>query len=1108
MIRFITGLALRRRSVTVLAVILVLAAGIFTYRSLPVELFPEIEFPLVTITTFYPSANPDAVARDVTAPIENAISGVDGLDTMQSISTENRSIILASFEFGTDMANAENVVNSNVSGVAFPSGVSDPIVARINPDEFPVLQLSVIDGGLEPALSEAEQSRRVAELQRIVESRIVPEISAVEGVFGVEVSGEVERRALVSVDLEKASEKGVSLFQVSQALRENSITLPGGVISNGGKLLPIKTTNSYSSLDDLRGLVVSSPAAFGGPPAGIPGSPGQPGPQAAQGVAAPNTGQATQPFAQMPQPVTLGDVADITLGSGIPTSISRTNGQPSIGIAVVKHPDANTIDVTTSVQEALDDIRGELNGAQILTVRDQGPDIQSQITTLEREAILGLTLAVSVVFLFFLTIRPSVIMGILRTLRPTVVIGLSIPLSIFTGVLLMSWQGLALNFMTLGGLAISVGRVVDDSIVVLENVYRNIEGGKERWRAALDATVEVGPAITASTLTTIVVFLPLGFIEGLVGAFFFPFAITVSFALIASLAVALTAVPVLGAYLLRPGDLPEGTGEEEAPYSPSPLTGEGETERPQARRAGTNTWLQRTYTPILVTALRHKAITLIAALVITLGSLSLLGIIPVNLFGSGGPRFVQINMSLTPGTPAQATLSEVGLIEAQLDPVSEVYVTTVGSPGASFGDSVPSGFNQSNTFVRLREDAPENIGDSLRNSLRSSDGKIINVQEVVSGPPQAGLDIVITGPNYEDISAVAIQLTDELSRLPGIENITSDVSEARDEVVINVDPTRAAAVGLSTQQVAFQVNQLLTGQTVTQIDVDGQPVDVVLAARTDSINSLESIGDMMISGPLGSSPVSEIASVVETKGPVTITRTDGTRSASITGSITSDDTQAIGQEIQQIIDGLTMPPGVGVTNGGVFAQIAEGFQSIFLAMIVGVVGVYLVMVASLGSLRNPFVIITSLPLAIIGALAALAITGRSLGLPAMMGILMLIGIVVTNAIVLISFVEQLRERGLSVYDALIQGGQVRLRPILMTAITTSIALLPLAAFVEDEGGILSAELATVVIGGLASSTVLTLVVVPVVYTLANESIPNLFRRIFRRGAPVPQPEAA
>ena len=1065
MIRFITGAALRRRSVTVLAVILVLAAGIFTYRNLPVELFPEIEFPLVTVTTFYPSANPDAVVRDVTEPIESAIAGVDGLDTMQSISTENRSIILASFEFGTDMANAENVINSNMTGIAFPGGVNAPIVARINPDQFPVLQLSVIDDG------------DVAELQRIVESRILPEISAVEGVFGVEVSGGVERRALVSVDLEKASENGVSLFQISQVLRENNITLPGGVISDGSKLLPIKTTNSYSSLDDLRGLVVSSPAAFGGQAPGRPGTPGQSG--------QPSAGAPVQP----PQPVTLGEVADITLGSGIPTSISRTNGQPSIGIAVVKHPDANTIDVTTAVREKLDSIQGDLNGAEIVTVRDQGPDIQSQISTLEREAILGLTLAISVVFVFFLTIRPSVVVGILRTLRPTVVIGLSIPLSIFVGVLLMSWQGLSLNFMTLGGLAISVGRVVDDSIVVLENVYRNIEGGKERWRAALDATVEVGPAITASTLTTIVVFLPLAFIEGLVGAFFFPFALTVSFALIASLAVALTAVPVLGAYLLRPGDLPDGTGEEE--------------DLPE-----TDTWLQRVYTPILVTALRHKAITLIAAIVITLGSLSLMGVIPVNLFGSGGPRFVQINMSLTPGTPAQATLSEVDTIEDQLDPVSDVYVTTVGSPAAAFGESGPGGFNQSNTLVRLSEGAPENAADVLRNNLRSSDGRSIVVQEIVDGPPQAGIDIVITGPNYSDISAVAIQLAGELSRLPDIENVSSDVSEARDEIVINVDPARATSVGLSTQQVAFQVNQLLTGQTVTQIEVDGQPIDVVLSARTDSVDSLESLSSVMVSGPLGSIPLSELASLVEIKGPVTIIRTDGTRSASITGSITSDDAQAVGQEIQQIIDGLSLPPGVGVTNGGIFAQITEGFQSIFLAMIVGIVGVYLVMVASLGSLRNPFVIITSLPLAIIGALAALAITGRSLGLPAMMGILMLIGIVVTNAIVLISFVEQLRERGLSVYDALVQGGRVRLRPILMTAITTSIALLPLAAFVEDEGGILSAGLATVVIGGLMSSTVLTLVVVPVVYTLANESIPNLFRRIFRRGAAIPQPEAA
>ena len=366
----------------------------------------------------------------------------------------------------------------------------------------------------------------------------------------------------------------------------------------------------------------------------------------------------------------------------------------------------------------------------------------------------------------------------------------------------------------------------------------------------------------------------------------------------------------------------------------------------------------------------------------------------------------------------------------------------------------------------------------------------------------------ITGASYDDISSVALRLVEDIKTIDSVENVTSDVSEARDEIIVNVDPARASAIGLSTQQIAFQVNQFLVGQTVTQVQVDGSAVDVVLAGRSDDINSVEKVSGLMIAGPLGLAPLGEIASVEIVEGPVTISRTDGRRSASISGSITSDDTQAVGIEIQNKVDALALPPGVKVVSGGVFAQIAEGFQDIFLAMIVGIVLVYLVMVASLGSLRNPFVIITSLPLAIIGALVALAVTGRSLGLPAMMGTLMLIGIVVTNAIVLISFVEQLRGRGLSVYDSLIQGGRIRLRPILMTAITTSIALLPLAAFVEESGGIIGAELATVVIGGLISSTALTLVVVPVVYFLANQSIPDTLRRVFTRQPNVPIPEAS
>ena len=1065
---WITRTALNRRTVTVLAIALVLAAGVFTYRTLPVELFPEVEFPLVTVTTFYPSANPESVARDVTAPIENVMSGLDGLESVQSFSSENRSIILGTFEFGTAMDEVEANLNSSVNGISFPDGVVEPIVGRINPDSFPVLQLSVTG------------ERELVELQDILDSRIMPEISGVEGVFRVEVTGEVQQQAQIVADPDRMREKGVSLFQVSQALSENSVAFPGGAISDGGgQVLPIKTTSGYESLDDLRNLVVgfSQPAmAAAGP--GAPGS-------------IPSGSMPPVP----PSPVTLGEIADVSLSSGTATSISRTNGKPSIGVSIVKEPDANTIDVTTAVLDALEGIGDLPAGVEVVTVSDQGPAIESQIETLEREAILGLILAVMVVFVFFLTLRPNAIMGALTSLRPTVVIALSIPLSIFTAVLLMSWQGLALNFMTLGGLAISVGRVVDDSIVVLENVYRNIEGGRERWRAALDATTEVGPAITASTLATIVVFAPLGFIPGLVGAFFFPFALTVSFALVASLLVALTAVPVLGAYLLRQGDLPEGVGEiEELP----------ESER--ARISASAYWMQRIYTPILRWALGHKAITLVAALVITVGSVSLTALIPVNLFESAGDRFANIDMSLPPGTPAEATLAELAKVEAEIAPYSAVYISTVGSPSASFGASVPGGFNQSNTFVQLSEDAPEDIIASLRDRLEGVEGRSINITEVANGPPTAGLDIIVTGSDYGDISTVTLDLMGELETLEGVENVTSNVSEARDEIVVNVDPARAASIGLSARQVAFQVNQFFVGQNVTRVQTEDGAVDVSLSVDSSGVSDVESVESLAIAGPLGMASLGEVAEVMVQPGPVTITRTDGLRSASITGSITSDDAQAVGIAIQEKIDALSLPSGVEVTSGGVFAQIAEGFQAIFLAMAIGVALVYLVMVASLGSLRNPFVIITSLPLAVIGAMFALFVTGRSLGLPAMMGFLMLIGIVVTNAVVLIALVEQLRQRrGMSVYDALIEGGRIRLRPILMTALTTSMALLPLATFVEDAGGIIGAELATVVIGGLVSSTALTLVVVPVVYFLMNESIPRLFNRIFRRESDAPQP---
>ena len=1023
--QFITGTAISKRTVTVLAVFIILIAGVTAYNSLRVELFPEVEFPLVTVTTSYPGADPDAVVRDAAAPIERAVSGMQGLESVQSTTFEGNSIIFATFEFGTDMANAQSEIEAAIGAIPFVDGVEEPTVGRFNPGQLPVIQFSIIsDGG-------------ATEIASVVQSQILPAVSDIEGVLQVQVTGETERRVQILADPDRLRERGVSLFQVSAALTENNLTLPAGIIFEGGQAIPANTTHAFDSIESIENLIV--------------------------GVSDSGT-------------VRLRDVADVNFDEGFPSSISRTNGKPSMGVAIVKEAEANTIDVTRAVREALDTLPNLPDGVEIAVVLDQGPDIQGQIDALLREAMFGFIFAVTVIFIFMLTIRPTVIRGLFNTLRPTMVIALSIPLSVFTGVLLMAWQDMSLNFMTLGGLAISVGRVVDDSIVVLENLYRHIEAGRERWRAALEATKEVGPAIFASTMTTIVVFAPLAFIQGIVGAFFFPFALTVSFALIASLLVALTAVPVLGAYLLRPGDLSQAVTEEDDFVR--------------------ETWMQRAYTPILKWTLRHKAVTLTSAFLLTLASLSLILVIPINLFSAGGDRSLQIEVSLPPGTSPEATLEEVIEIENRVSGTADVYTSTIGATDAAFGGA-PTGLNEASLFVNLSEDAPADIDDTLRSELEKP-GRIVRITELDAGPPDDGVQINITGTDYGDISTASQQIIDAISDVEGVANLESNIAQVRPAVSIEVDPDKAALLGLSTRQVGLQLSQYMIGQTVTNVSIDGDIVDVSLSGNPSAVNGIENIQNLMITGHGGAVPLGDVAEVVTEEGPVTIVRTDGVRSATVTGDVVSDDAQAVGDLVSQEIAALDLPPGVSVAIGGVFEDIGEIFLSIFIAMAIGIVLVYLVMVASLGSLRNPIVIVTTLPLALIGALAALAITGRALGLPAMMGLLLLIGIVVTNAIVLISFVEQLRAKGMSVYDALISGGRVRLRPILMTALTTSFALLPLAAASGADGGFISAELATVVIGGLVSSTGLTLIVVPIVYTIFNESIPNVFAAIGRR----------
>ena len=1056
---FITRLALRRRPVTVLIMIMLFGLGVYSYINLQRELFPDISFPNVAVNVFSANSDPETMMRDVSEPIEEAIAGISGLREVSSVSTESRVNLLATFDFGTDMDDAEREVESAVNGTNLPDDVV-VIVSRLTPDAFPVIQFTV------------SGDEDIPSLQRLVNDVINPRLRRVDGVGAMYTLGEVEEQVIVSVDADKLKDLRLSSVQVADAITQNNISLPAGSINTRGTGYPVRTANEFGSLEDIRQLTVGFEQTDTAFPQG------------------PQTGK---------RPIKVSDVADVELTTADPQRISRANGKPGLILAIVKDPDSNTADVTDAVSIAMNAIIDE--GAlppdvEVLELSNDGPQVRESLESLLREGTIGFLFAVAVVFIFLLNVRPSLMRGIALSLRPTAIIAISIPLSILTGVLLLSLTtDISLNFMSLAGLAIAVGRVVDDSIVVLENIYRHIHLGESRYEAAISGTQEVGAAIISSTLTTVVIFVPLAFIPGVVGEFFSPFAISVSLALLASTVVAITIVPVLAASLLRRGD-----------FDDDQVSGTGPADR--------QSMIQRIYSPMLLWAIRYKFLTVAIAIIVTVASLGLITIIPITFFPATTPEYLTINIELPVGTSVERTYEEALAIEESLVPFVErgymtLYQTTVGSRAEQFESGAAGGFHLAGAFVRLSEDVPENIEEIVREALPDRGEDVtLTVSGISGGPAQGGLDVRVIGPDFNEITDVSRRLEERFNQLDGIVNLSSTVSEGKDEVVISVDPTKAGEYSLTTTAVGLQVNQFIVGRQISEIDIIGKTVDIVIRGDRSDVEDIDKLKELRIESPAGPVKLGVIADIGIRKAPLSVFRFESERAARITGEIVAEDARAVGVEVDRAIANLEdVPPGISIESGGFFEQINEGFQDVFVAMGVGVVLVYLVMVASLGALRTPFIIVLSLPLAIVGALLALLITDRTLSLSAMMGFLLLVGIVVTNAIVLLTFVEQLRERGYDVFDALVEGGRVRLRPILMTAFTTTFALLPLAAS-DTDSGIIGAELATVVIGGLVSSTFLTLIVVPAMYWIFNVSLPSFYAYIGRLITRSPNPEAA
>ncbi len=1056
----LSQLAVSKRSVTLLLAAALFIAGVSAWGSLKQELLPDIEFPIVTVVASFPGAGSSDVAEQVTKPIENAISGVPRLDTMQSTSSNSIALIVAQFTYGTNVKEATAAIQENIAKAGLPESV-EPTVSALNINATPVVVSSIAatsEGGLDAAAT-------------IARTEIVPEISGIDGVARVDLTGGLEERLSVTLDPDKLGASGISTQQIVGILQANNLTFPSGQLSTDGSRTPVSTIGRFTTVEEVSGLVVGFTKA---PVAGPPIAPA-PGASAAPSAA---------PF--VPEPITLGDLGTVEIDAVATTGFGRTNGNPSLSLTVSKTAAANTVEVAEAVQAKLAEI-GERHAADltITTVSDLSTYIIESRDGLVREGGLGAFFAILTIFAFLLSVRS------------TIVAAISIPLSILTALVVMQLTGITINIMTLGGLAVAVGRVVDDAIVVLENIYRHRAMGEDRMTASINGPREVAGAITASTLTTVAVFLPLGFVGGIVSQFFLPFALTVTFALLASLVCALTVVPVL-AYLLI------------------------DKVKPSVDKNGepTNSLWVRAYTPTILIALRNrwtKLGVIAMAAVLFVVTTAIVPSLPTQFINAGSEKILAVTIAPPTGASSEAVLAksvEAETILLEDDEVKLVQTTVPGEGDTSFQvfQSAQSGIpaNSATMTVRLVDDADlAEATTRLTAELEpvESDGYDVIVGSA-AGFTSNGLTVIVSGPDPVQVEEATAVVLASLADEPGLINLKSDLVKATPEVQITVDPNKAISVGLTAAQVAGQVRSALVATTATTVTFEpGKPISLVVQVDPAATTSVEDLEALPV-GTVATVPLGQVATVEQADVQGSITRINEAPAASINAEITSDDTGAVSQSVQAQIDALEadgqIPAGVTVELAGVSQQQSEAFGGLFASMAVAILLVYLMMVLAFNSLITPFVILFTLPLATIGAFPALLITGRPIGISALIGFLMLIGIVVTNAIVLLDLVERLRrEQGYTVHDALVEGGRTRVRPILMTAIATILALMPLAAGFNS-GSIIAAELGTVVIGGLFSATFLTLIVVPVVYSLVE----GLRWRLGGRGRRKARAEAA
>jgi HAE1 family hydrophobic/amphiphilic exporter-1 len=1043
---WLTRLAIHRPVVIWMALAAIAVLGIISYSRLPAELNPRTDIPTLTVTTVYPGAGPEEMETLVTRPLEDAVGSVAGLRNVFSSSQESASILSMDFALGTDLDKAAAAIREKVDAARsqLPPETHAPIVAKLDINAQPVYYVSLTSAG------------PIDSLRQAIDLRLRPQLSRIPGVASVNVVGGRQREIHVSASAVSLARFGVTIEDVVDSIKAANRNIPAGAIVLGPREIGVRTVAAFTSLDQIRQapLLRSQESGVRGQESGVRAA------------------------------LTVADVATVTDTTAEPASLTRVNGRDSVGVVITKAPDANTLAVVEAVKERMAALKGVLPpGTEMFVARDDSVTVRDALEDVNATLILGAILAMAIVFVF------------LHNLRGTIIVALALPACLVATFVVMYFAGFTLNQMTLLALSLSVGILIDDSIVVLESITRHLGLGESPEEAAFNGRTEIGFADVTTTLADVVVFLPIAFMGGIVGAFFRQFGLTIVAATLFSLIVSFTVTPSLAARWYRQGEDPDAAA-----------TGFfGRLERVHHA-------MERLYKSVLERALANRgwvvagaAVLLVSALLVTIPSIG------TELLPATDQGQIVIAVETGPDSSLSATDAVARQVEERLKGMSGIrnVSSTVGEVLGGFGEIPQRGSQFAQINVRLddkvglqdrivrfggmprgmrtRDDTA--IAEDIRGKLKDLTGARITVTTVRSvASTGAPIQVQLRGDNLDDLSRAAQELRTRLQRMPGILDPDVSLRVGRPEAQVHIDRTRAAALGVPAAQVGAVLRDAVTGNADSAFRVGGTEVPIRVRVEGASARDPQSLMDVPVAyGLKGPVLLGDVAALSSGAGPSAIDRIDGQRMVTVSAQLSPDYPAGNAQAaIQAQLDEMKLA-GIETHFGGEAEAMGENMVYFAAALGLAVILVYLVMASLFNSLLNPFIIMFTLPMALIGALGALAVTGGTISLVSMIGILMLTGLMGRNAILLIDYTGTLQARGVSRREAVIQAGATRLRPILMTTLATIFGMLPVALRI-GRASELRAPMAIVVIGGLLVSTVLTLVVIPVLYTLFDDLV--------------------